>query len=138
MDMELTPGIRAELRDHLERKQRRLRGQIASGRSMERANDTPQTDLSTEPEGDRVDVSADREAWDSEHQTRFDQEASLAEVEHALGKFATDAFGTCEKCGRPIPVARLRALPEARYDMAHQDEVEAQMGDTDAQPRDAG
>jgi DnaK suppressor protein len=136
MDTELTPGICAELRDQLERKRRHLKGQIASGRTTEGANDTPETDLSTEPEGDRVDVSADREAWDGEHQTLFDQADSLAEVERALGKFATGTYGMCEECGRPIPISRLRVLPEARYDMAHQDQAEAHMGDT-ARPRDA-
>jgi RNA polymerase-binding transcription factor DksA len=25
----------------------------------------------------------------------------------------------CEGCGRPIPVARLRIIPEARFDVEH-------------------
>ena len=137
MNTELTPAILAELRDHLEQKRRSLIGQIASGRSAQGATATPQTDLSTEPEGDRVDVSADREAWDMEHQTLFDAEEALAEVENALSKLASGTYGVCEACGRPIPIARLRVLPEARYDMEHQDELEAQTGETGALPHDA-
>ena len=40
--------------------------------------------------------------------------ASLEEVEHALEKFDSDAYGTCEGCGRQIAEARLEARPEAR------------------------
>jgi DnaK suppressor protein len=38
----------------------------------------------------------------------------LREVEHALSKFDTDAYGVCENCDRPIAPARLEARPEAR------------------------
>lgn len=38
----------------------------------------------------------------------------LRDVEHALGKFDSDAYGTCENCGQPIAAARLEAKPEAR------------------------
>jgi DnaK suppressor protein len=40
--------------------------------------------------------------------------ASLRDVEHALEKFGTDRYGTCEACGKPIAEARLEARPEAR------------------------
>ena len=39
---------------------------------------------------------------------------SLDEVEHALGKFESGAYGVCESCGDPIAPARLEAKPEAR------------------------
>jgi DnaK suppressor protein len=39
---------------------------------------------------------------------------TLREVEHALEKFATDTYGVCERCGKPIAPARLEARPEAR------------------------
>lgn len=38
----------------------------------------------------------------------------LNEVEHALEKFETDAYGMCESCGEAIATARLEARPEAR------------------------
>jgi RNA polymerase-binding transcription factor len=124
----LTPAALTELRERLEQKRRRLRAATAAERGREGADDTPDTDLSTDPEGDRVDASADREAWDTGHQTMFDQVDSLAEVERALGKFALGTYGICERCGRPIPLARLRALPEARYDIQHQRDADADAG----------
>ena len=37
----------------------------------------------------------------------------LAEVEHALGKLARGTYGLCDSCGKPIPLARLKAIPQA-------------------------
>lgn len=39
---------------------------------------------------------------------------TLEDVEHALAKFETGGFGTCETCGKEIPEARLEAKPAAR------------------------
>ena len=40
--------------------------------------------------------------------------AEVEEIDHALTKIAAGTYGTCERCGQPIPRARLRALPQAR------------------------
>ncbi len=40
---------------------------------------------------------------------------TLGEVEHALEKMGTGSFGLCENCGKPIPAARLEAMPTARF-----------------------
>jgi len=37
----------------------------------------------------------------------------LAEVEHALQKFAQGSYGLCDICGQPIELGRLAALPHA-------------------------
>ena len=37
----------------------------------------------------------------------------LAEIEHALKKFAEGTYGLCDICGKPIDPARLEALPQA-------------------------
>jgi DnaK suppressor protein len=39
----------------------------------------------------------------------------LADVEEALGRLASGAFGRCEQCGSAIPAGLLAALPETRY-----------------------
>jgi len=56
-------------------------------------------------------------ASDSMHHAALlkQQEHELAEVLHALAKIQAGSYGICEKSGRPIPVARLRAEPHARY-----------------------
>jgi DnaK suppressor protein len=38
----------------------------------------------------------------------------LAAIEDALVRFTEGTFGKCVECGKPIPVARLRAIPYAR------------------------
>ena len=40
---------------------------------------------------------------------------ALDEVEHALSKQGEGTFGLCESCGKPIPPARLEAMPTARF-----------------------
>ncbi len=39
--------------------------------------------------------------------------ASIAEVDRALAKLAEGTYGTCDRCGRPIPQERLEAIPWA-------------------------
>jgi RNA polymerase-binding transcription factor DksA len=41
--------------------------------------------------------------------------ARLAEIEHALAKFETGAYGLDEETGEPIDVNRLLAIPWARF-----------------------
>jgi DnaK suppressor protein len=38
----------------------------------------------------------------------------LEEIDLVLQRIALGTYGLCERCGAPIPVARLRALPTAR------------------------
>jgi RNA polymerase-binding transcription factor DksA len=49
----------------------------------------------------------------------------VAEIVRALTNLRRGTYGDCERCGQPIPLARLRVLPEARYDMAHEAQMEA-------------
>jgi DnaK suppressor protein len=39
--------------------------------------------------------------------------SNLRDVERALSKMDAGTYGTCERCGRPISVERLEALPWA-------------------------
>ena len=34
-------------------------------------------------------------------------------IERALAKLAEGTYGTCDRCGQPIPAGRLRAAPES-------------------------
>jgi RNA polymerase-binding transcription factor DksA len=40
---------------------------------------------------------------------------ALAAVERALAKIDDGTYGICERCGKPISVARLEAKPASRY-----------------------
>ncbi len=44
--------------------------------------------------------------------------AAVEDIDLALGKIANGTYGTCERCGQPIPKARLKALPQARLCVA--------------------
>lgn len=39
----------------------------------------------------------------------------VKDIDVALTKTAKGTYGYCEKCGMPIPLARLDLVPEARY-----------------------
>ena len=122
---ELTPEILAELKEQLERKQRGLRAAIGRELRREGAGDNEFQDPNEDAPGDSGDSSVDLQDWGDGHQTLVDLQADLGEVEHALAKFDQGTYGICEEGGEPIPLARLRAIPEARYDVQHQAEIEA-------------
>jgi len=116
MSETLTPEVLAELRRALVRKRRALRASLHLPDQIGEDADIT---------GDEGDASVDLEEVDVEAGEADNTRIQLADVEHALAKFALGTYGICEECGRPIPLARLRALPEARYDVEHQAEVEA-------------
>jgi DnaK suppressor protein len=122
---ELTPAVLAELQRALEAKRDRLRAAIAGLRSGQNEEHAETVDIDDDLRGDRGDSSVELEEWDESHQEELDEDSQLAEVEHALAKFADGTYGMCEGCGRPIPLARLRVLPEARYDVEYEKEQEA-------------
>jgi RNA polymerase-binding transcription factor DksA len=39
----------------------------------------------------------------------------LDEIDAAQARLEAGTFGTCESCGQPISLARLRAVPTTRY-----------------------
>ena len=57
---------------------------------------------------------------DRERDLALAGQARLAvdEIDHALAKIEVGTYGDCERCGQPIPKARLKALPYARLCVA--------------------
>jgi len=47
--------------------------------------------------------------------TRLELKQNLSQVERALGKVEKGTYGICENCGKPIPKARLTAMPTAKF-----------------------
>lgn len=125
MNETLSPDVLAALQEQLLEHRERLKTEIRTLRGEEDVGGKPADDPSADLKGDQGDASVEIEAWATAHQEELNLEAQLAEVEHALGKFALGTYGRCELCGEPIPLARLQAFPEARYDVVHQAEVEA-------------
>lgn len=83
-----------------------LRGDLAG--FVEASRDT-NADDEHDPEG--ATIAFERAQVDALTRSALDQ---LAEVDAALGRLAAGVYGTCERCGAPIPAARLEVRPAAR------------------------
>jgi DnaK suppressor protein len=55
------------------------------------------------------------EAFELEKRLALEQQLAetLVKVNHALDKYKTGSYGTCDQCGKAIEPARLEALPHA-------------------------
>ncbi|HEY7907666.1 MAG TPA: TraR/DksA C4-type zinc finger protein, partial [Thermomicrobiales bacterium] len=62
-----------------------------------------------------ADEGSDAQEQETDMTVRVNIEVMLGEVQHALTKFETNTYGICEDTNEPIAVARLEALPYARY-----------------------
>ena len=51
-------------------------------------------------------------------------DAAIQEVDAALGRILYGTYGVCEETGKPIPAARLRAIPWARFRKEVQERIE--------------
>jgi RNA polymerase-binding transcription factor DksA len=68
-------------------------------------------------------VHLDRLAWLEDDGTHnFDDKSAtsalrslLIDIDAALQRLQDGTYGTCQDCGRPVPVARLRALPHTTH-----------------------
>jgi RNA polymerase-binding transcription factor DksA len=52
------------------------------------------------------------------------EQDALVEIEEAIQRIKTGSYGICEVTGKPIPAARLTAVPFARYSVEGQKEYE--------------
>jgi DnaK suppressor protein len=75
-----------------------------------------------DPDHDEAAIDVERGFADSAHSTAERARllsvmkalrANLRWVDRALRKMEFGTYGTCERCGRPIPLERLEALPWA-------------------------
>lgn len=68
---------------------------------------------SLEEEADEV------EEYETRLATEHSLESRLLEVNRALERMSAGNYGKCAKCGKEIPMDRLRANPAAEFDMNH-------------------
>ena len=62
-----------------------------------------------------IEDSARRTAVDVLARLEDRERDELDEIQAAEARLDAGTFGACETCGRPIPVARLHAMPWARH-----------------------
>ena len=104
----IDPAKLAELREALEEQRENLRKEI-----VEQGGD---------PDSDDAAIDVERGFADSAHSTAERARllsvmkalrANLRWVGRALKKMDLGTYGTCERCGNPVPIERLEALPWA-------------------------
>ena len=115
----MDPKTLEELKQALKKEQARLRAVLGAVAKKEGRSYTPKF----------VEMGEDTEAGEDEAEqyainmaTEQELEPMLARVEHALTKIDNGIYGVCEKCGKDIPLERLKAIPEAEYCIEHTEE----------------
>jgi len=58
--------------------------------------------------------AAEVDIYDATLPVEFRLEKDLQDIRKALEKIRTKKYGICEECGKPIPIERLKAFPEAK------------------------
>lgn len=75
-----------------------------------------------EPTGDEVDLDVYEREKNLALMRRLEQK--LEEIEYALQIVKKGKYGICERCGKPIDPARLKALPETTLCVKCKNELE--------------
>ena len=71
-----------------------------------------------------ADEGSDAQEQETDLTVRANIEMLLGEIQHALTKFESGTYGICEDTNQPIAIARLEALPYARYTVQAQEKRE--------------
>jgi DnaK suppressor protein len=107
-----TDFLTAQRRELLARREAYLAdAERATAAALELTDDAAGQDIADEDgfgEGDTVSVERDRLTV-----VASDAQARVVEIDAALSRVDAGTYGTCDACGKPIPPARLEALPEA-------------------------
>ena len=97
----------ARLRDELTRHRDFLRAEIAA-----QGADPDSDDVNFVDDASFADRDSTEERWEVIAVVRA-LRANLLDVERTLSKMQTGTYGSCERCGQPISLERLEALPWA-------------------------
>lgn len=103
----------------------------ALGERIRRARLSPQS-----RDGDAADIT--RFDRDTDMLWEFEEQGCdrLLGIDEALQRMAQGTYGACDICKRDIPLARLLAVPGARYCVACQQKAEAEAVATTRPPAD--
>jgi RNA polymerase-binding protein DksA len=101
--------IRSQLEADLLEMQAEYDKSIADLNDLQQAN----TDGAGDDQADAGSKTFEREQEQSIAANRHDL---LIQIQRAIDRIDSGTYGICENCGRPIPKARLKALPMATMD----------------------
>jgi RNA polymerase-binding transcription factor len=114
----LSAKEREELRTALERERTELQAQLAEIEASTFSQ--AQSDLSGEMSFDDEYADAGTATFERERDLSLENNVRdlLGKIEKALTRMDEGTYGTCERCGKPIEKARLKALPYANLCIA--------------------
>lgn len=81
-------------------------------RAVLRGDLTALTEL-TQSTGDLAEVALDTAHEQVTSQLAEAESSEIAKIDEAISRFSDGSYGACEGCAKPIPLARLEALPYA-------------------------
>jgi RNA polymerase-binding transcription factor DksA len=110
-DAKLTKKEIDELRDRLEQEHAELEEQLTTIEDTSFA--ATQSDLSGDVGLDDESADAGTATFEREKDLSIEQNVRdlLQKIERALQKIDAGTYGICERCGKPIEKARIKALP---------------------------
>ena len=111
MSRQLASGTIDRLRNKLQEENDRL-ARLLDEHEHER-EEARLAETAAERSPDPMTAEGGSMAFEYEKELSVDQNTAdlLDKVEHALDRLERGEYGSCEVCGKPIPVARLEALP---------------------------
>ena len=114
-----------KLHDTLVKRRDALRNALAGDLSLLK-------EMQAQSGGDEIDAALDSAHTELNSQLAELESRELAQVEDALERMKDGTYGICEATGKPIPLARLQALPYATFSIEAQRELEkhAEFGTT--------
>jgi len=119
-----TPTDLAALRDQLECLRAELRADVHAAQLAA----LPREELGSKEVTDRKDEAQQSTTHGISGAEAQRDRDELAQVEAALSRLNSGAYGDCADCGEPIPLERLRVQPAALRCTACQTAFEARLG----------
>ena len=116
-------------RARLEEERSRLQ-RVLSGLQADAATTADAASIGEQSNYDQHPADIGTEVFEHEkNQSLLEQvESELAEIEQAFQRLESGSYGICQACHKPIPAARLEAMPAARFGVEDQARAEREVG----------
>jgi DnaK suppressor protein len=118
---DLTNDQIRQIEDLLSQREAELRAEVHRAKDAGVASTTPRPREVYDP----VDTADERFLEGLDHVQLLRDQQELRDIENARERIRDGDFGMCQQCDQPIPFARLRVQPTARFCVAHQAEWES-------------
>jgi DnaK suppressor protein len=115
----------SRFREQLGDRERQLLDELRSGTERAESESFARVASEVPDPGDASVADAATDELSAERQRDYEE---LGEVQDALTRIEEGSYGICLRCGEPIEPQRLLAIPTAKYDLRHQEEIERQNG----------